>query len=70
MKDKDKGIIFLVIMGIVIILSVILTVWLNFKDLPDPLNVIAILLFSFGPMTLMMWYWLHKFYFPSQDRSC
>lgn len=33
------------------------------EHLPDPLNVIVIILLTFGPLFLMLWYWTNKFYF-------
>ena len=62
MQEKTKGIIFLATLPFVVTFFTIISV-LYAKDLPDPLNVIAILLLNFGPPFLMLWHWINRFYF-------
>lgn len=63
MKDRDKALLFLISIPFVTALFVILLVVLHAENLPDPLNVMVILILSFGPPSLMMWYWMNNFYF-------
>lgn len=63
MQDKNKALLFLTFVPFVTAFFVMLTVILHVENLPDPLNVMTILSLSFGPPSLMMWYWLNRFYF-------
>lgn len=62
MRDETKGIIFLAAIPFVVTFFTIIAV-VYVKNLPDPLNAIAILSLSFGPLSLMLWYWTSRFYF-------
>ena len=62
MQEKIRGIIFLVTMPFIVIFFTMISI-LYAKDLPDPLNVMAILLLNFGPPFIMLWYWINRFYF-------
>lgn len=53
MDKKIKGVIFLILAAFVTLIGVLWTIFWHFDQLPDPINVIAILAFSFGPPTLM-----------------
>lgn len=68
MQDDTKGIIFLVAIPLVVTFFTIIAV-LYAKDLPDPLNTIVILLLSFGPLSIMLWYWINTFYFKRREKE-
>jgi len=61
MNKKLKGVIFLILTAVVTFIGVLLTIFWHFDQLPDPINVIAILVFSFGPPTVMFLYFLLKY---------
>lgn len=68
MQEYAKGIIFLVTIPFVVTFFTIISV-LYAKDLPDPLNAIAILSLSFGPLSIMLWYWINRFYFKKREKG-
>lgn len=53
MNKKIEGVIFLILTAVVTLICVLLTIFWYFDQLPDPINIIAILTFSFGPSTIM-----------------
>lgn len=61
MDKRTKGTIFSIMMFVVTLIGILLTIWLHFDQLPDPINVIAILTFSFGPLCAMLLYWVCKY---------
>jgi hypothetical protein len=61
MNKKLKGVIFLILTAVVTFICVLLTIFWHFDQLPDPINAIAILAFSFGPPTVMFLYFLLKY---------
>ena len=67
MQERSKGIIFLAAIPFVVTFFTIISVYA--KDLPDPLNVIAVLLLGFGPLSVMILYWLNRFYFKRKEKG-
>jgi len=57
---KTKGVIFLISTTIVTAVSVLSLVIFHVEKLPDPLNVITILIVAFGPTSLMLYYFIVK----------
>lgn len=61
MNNKTEGTLFLIMTAVVAFIGVLLTILWHFDKLPDPINVIAILTFSFGPLTIMFIYFILKY---------
>jgi hypothetical protein len=61
MNKKTEGSIFLVLTAVVTLICVLLTIWWKLDKLPDPINVISILALAFGPLTIMITYFIHKY---------
>jgi RsiW-degrading membrane proteinase PrsW (M82 family) len=61
MNKKLKGVMFLILAAVVTLAGVLSTIFWHFDQLPDPINVIAILAFSFGPPTAMFTYFIYKY---------
>lgn len=59
---KTNGTIFLISIPIVIAISVLSLVIFHVEKLPDPLNVIVILIVAFGPASLMFYYFITRFW--------
>ena len=61
MNKKLKGVIFLILAAVTTLIGALLTILWHFDQLPDPINVIAILGFSFGPLIVMTLYYIRKY---------
>ena len=70
MQIKTKAILFLITIPIVAVTSTLATLYFDFEhNLPDPLNVLAVLFFTFAPLSVMLWYWITRFYFKREEND-
>lgn len=61
-NNKTNGIIFLILLALVALASVLSLVIFHAEKLPDPLNVITVLIVAFGPTSLMFYYFITRFW--------
>lgn len=60
-NDKTKGSLFLILIAVVELVLVLSLVMFHVERLPDPFGVITLLIVAFGPMTLMIYYFITRF---------
>ena len=65
MDSRDTGaVLFLISMAVVEMMCVLGLVFFHVEKLPDPLNVVVLIVVAFGPLSLMIYYFIVRFYFP------